>query len=197
MFQLVLLALTAVASIGPTNLLSIKEGIKHGASHTFWIIFGGVLVDFTYAALANFGLSSIGMNFYFRFSLLVVGALIFTYLGLKGVRLALSKNEAKAAINKFNLSPLSLGIVMTIPNPFPILMWATALASTKESYSFLTLLWVILGVGACWSALESLVVMFFRSFIKTSVVKTIELVTSLILLGFAANFVRILMQNFL
>lgn len=188
MFQLILLAFTAVAAIGPTNLLSIKEGIKHGAQHTFWIIFGGVLVDFFYASLANFGLSSLGSNTLFIVTLLSVGALVFAYLGAKGLKIALSKTEPQAATKKYHLPPLLLGIAMTLPNPFPILMWATALTSTGESYSWFTLLLIVLGVGGLWSAVEALMVKFFRPYIQPSLIRSIEAVTSIILLGFAVNF---------
>ena len=66
MIELALLTLAIVASIGPTNLFAIKEGVKHGASHTFFIILGGVLVDLFYANLAGLGLSALGENLYFK-----------------------------------------------------------------------------------------------------------------------------------
>ena len=55
--QIAILGFTTVASIGPTNLLAIKEGVKTHGKSTFYIMMGGVIVDVFYAILAGLGLS--------------------------------------------------------------------------------------------------------------------------------------------
>ncbi len=188
MWQIALLTFTTVASIGPTNLLAIKEGLKSGFRSTFYILFGGVLVDVFYAYLTVFGLSAIVNRFALQKIMTFLGILIFTYLGILGL-----KNTAQEDFMKKmdqtkkteKIHPILIGILMTLPNPFIFLVWGTALTNFNVVYDPLYLTGTILSVGFLWSAVEGGMVKFFRDYIFTKTLRFIELLTSLILLGFS------------
>lgn len=188
MIELAILTLAIVASIGPTNLFAIKEGVKHGAWSTFFIIFGGVLVDLFYANLAGLGLSALGENIHFKTVLLFVGSLVFIYLGGKGLKIAFQKKMIKAAETKSKAHPLLIGIIMTLPNPYVIIFWATALSGLAIGYKPLTLFAIVIIVGGSWAGIEAGMIHFFRKYIKERLLRVIEAITSIILLGFAIKF---------
>jgi len=189
MLELFLLTLAIVASIGPTNLFAIKEGVKHGASNTFFIIFGGVLVDLFYANLAGLGLSALGENLPFKIGLLSIGALVFLYLGLSGVKFAFKKDQFKEAKKASGIHPFFLGIAMTLPNPFTIIFWATALTSLAVGYQPFLLMFVVLVTGLTWALIEAGIIHFTRKLINENLLKGIELITSLVIIGFAFKFI--------
>lgn len=188
MFELALITLAVVASIGPTNLFAIKEGLRHGARITFYVILGGVFVDLFYANLAGAGLAVIGENFYFKVTLLSIGSLFLAYIGIKGLYTALRKNLPAEATATRKLHPLLIGILMTLPNPFTIIFWTTALTGLSIGYQPLLLLVVILSVGALWAALEAFVIHFFRKVINEKSLKIVEALAASIILGFAIKF---------
>lgn len=191
MWQIALLTFTSVASIGPTNLLAIKEGFKHGFSSTFFILFGGVLVDAFYAHIAGLGLSAIGNNAVLQVSMLLIGFLVFTYLGILGIKNAAQSNpslniQQETKVRKNH--PLFMGVIMTLPNPFAILMWATAFSNFHIIYKPFYLTFIILSIGILWSIIEGFIVQFFKKYIKNTAIRAMELLTSFILLGFAVHF---------
>lgn len=191
MWQIALLTFTSVASIGPTNLLAIKEGLKHGFSSTFFILFGGVLVDVFYAHIAGFGLSAIGQNTILQKGMFLIGFLVFTYLGIAGIKNTVKNNPLQKIQDETKTQknhPLFVGVIMTLPNPFAILMWATAFSNFNIVYQPFYLTSIILAIGILWSTFEGLIIQFFRRYVKGMLVRTIELLTSLILLGFAVHF---------
>lgn len=191
MWQIALLTFTSVASIGPTNLLAIKEGFKHGFSSTFFILFGGVLVDALYAHIAGLGLSTIGNNSALQVSMLLIGFLVFSYLGILGIKNAVQNNLALDTQQETKVQknhPLFIGVIMTLPNPFTILMWATAFSNFHIVYQPFYLTAIILFIGILWSAIEGFIVQFFKRYIKNTAIRVMELLTSFILLGFAVHF---------
>jgi len=188
MLELIILSLAVVASIGPTNLFAIKEGAKNGAINTFYVISGGILVDLFYANLAGLGLSALGKNPYFKTVLLSIGAFMFFYLGIKGIITAFQKEMVQAAESKLKIHPILIGIAMTLPNPFTIIFWTTAIAGLSIGYQPGTLMAVILGVGITWAALEALLIHFARKLINDKILRGVEFVASLIILAFAFKF---------
>lgn len=189
MFQLALLTLAISASVGPTKLVAIQEGLRKGASATFFITFGAVLADLIYANLAGLGLSKIGENFYFETTFLFISALVFVYLGVKGLKTPSIKNLKETVKPKYQTHPLFLGILITLINPLTIIFWPGAVASLDIGYQPLIFLIIIPLVGGLWSLFEALVVHFGRKFIKEKLFRIVEIITSVILLGFSIQFV--------
>ena len=97
MIELIFLAFVAVASVGPTNLMAIKEGIKQNGWVTFWIVLGGVFVDIFYASLAALGLSKLSGNWFFQVILLSIAVILLSRIGYGGIRSALKKEDRPAA----------------------------------------------------------------------------------------------------
>lgn len=189
MLELALLTLAISASVGPTKLLAIQEGLKKGASSTFFITFGAVLVDLFYANISGLGLAKIGENFYFKIILLTISVVAFIYLAIKGLKIAIKKDFTKVIEPKYKTHPLFIGIAITLINPLTIIFWPGALTGLDIGYKPFVFLIIIPLVGGLWSLFESLLVHFGRKYIKEKLLSIIETITSLILLGFATKFI--------
>ncbi len=184
MIELILLAFVAVASVGPTNLMAIKEGIKQNGWVTFWIVLGGVFVDIFYASLAALGLSKLSGNWFFQVILLSIAVILLSRIGYGGIRSALKKEDRPAAKKKYSFHPLLLGLAMTFPYPLVILFWTSALASSDKNFPFWMIACIILSVGSIWAGVEGIAVQFFKRFITPRTLRVIEFLTSIIILGF-------------
>lgn len=189
MLELGLLTLAISASVGPTKLLAIQAGLKKGASSTFFITFGAVLVDLFYANISGLGLAKIGENSYFQKILLIISAIVFIYLAIKGLKIAIKKDFKKVIESKYKIHPLFIGMTITLVNPLTIIFWPGAVTSLNIGYKPLIFLIIIPTVGGLWSLFESLIVHFGRSYIKGKTLSIIEIITSVMFLGFATKFI--------
>jgi len=88
------------------------------------------------------------------------------------------------AVEKFPL----VGIIMTLPNPLTIIFWASAISSLTIGYDAFILCATILIVGSTWCVLEAGLIHFARQFINNKILRVIEFIASLIILGFAIKF---------
>lgn len=170
-------------------MIAIKEGLKHGIWSLFGILFGGVVVDILYACLALFGFSTLGGYSIFKLISLPIGTFVFAFLACSQIR-ALIKSGGKApkSGNQIIVSPFLTGIIMTLPNPFAIIMWATVFSSSKIQSSFFVLVLIILVVGLVWILFEGLLISVFRKYINDSFIKIVEISTSTLLIYFAIKF---------
>ncbi len=176
-----------MASIGPTHMLAIREGLQAGFRSLFGVLFGGVVVDVLYANLAFFGFSKFGGYSVFKFIALPVGASVFAFLAYSQIRAFFSKIESKRN-TKIIVSPFVTGILMTLPNPFAIIMWATLFSTSKIQTSFFALSAIILVVGLVWILLEGLLVSVFRKHVNNYFLRAVEVFTSVLLVYFAIKF---------
>lgn len=137
----------------------------------------------------DLALAAIGKNVYFQAILLFVGTIFFFYLGISGLKTVFKKNITKVDIIKKqkDLHPVIIGIMMTLPNPFVIVFWATAYTSLQTNFSIIVPI-VIFAVGITWSTIEAVIVHSFRKFIKEKYLKIIELFIALILIIFGCKF---------
>ncbi len=187
MLEIALISLISVASIGPTHMFAIKEGLRSGYKSFFGVLFGGVIVDVLYASLAFYGYSTFGGYNVFKLIALPSGVLVFTFLAYTQIKNWFLKTESKS--NKEIIgSPFLTGILMTLPNPFAVIMWATLFSDIKIQTSIFIINIIILTVGLSWIILEGLLVLVFRKYINNNFLKIIEIFTSMLLLYFAIKF---------
>lgn len=179
--------MVSVASIGPTHMLAVREGLKAGFRSLFGVLFGGVIVDVLYASLAFFGFSTFGGYTIFKLIALPVGASVFAFLAYSQIRAFFLKVGSKRD-NKIIVSPFLTGILMTLPNPFAIIMWATLFSSSKIQTSFFALSSIILVVGLGWILIEGLLVSVFRKHINNYFLRVVEVFTSVLLVYFSIKF---------
>jgi len=167
--------LTILASIGPTQLLAIKEGIRKGRLSTFWIMMGGTLVDALYATLVGFGLTQLGDHLLFQLILLFVGMAFFSYLGIAGLLRLATHVQYDLSLKDYHarLHPLFLGIMMTLPNPYVIVFWATMSVSRHVVFSRVLPI-VIIVTGFLLSLIEGMAVAWGRSYISNQCLRYLE-----------------------
>jgi threonine/homoserine/homoserine lactone efflux protein len=170
-------------------MIAIREGLKRGVWSLSGILFGGVVVDILYACLALFGFSAFGGYSIFKLVALPIGTSVFAFLAYSQIS-AFVKNKDKTpqSDSQIIVSPLLTGIIMTLPNPFAIIMWATLFSGSKIQSSFLILVLIILAVGLGWILVESLLISIFRKYINSTFIKSVEIFTSMLLIYFAVKF---------
>lgn len=170
-------------------MIAIKEGLKHGVWSLFGILFGGVVVDILYACLALFGFSTFGGYSIFKLIALPIGTSVFAFLAYSQISAFIKSGGKTPKIdNQIIVSPFLTGIIMTLPNPFAIIMWATLFSSSKIQSSFFVLVLTILVVGLAWILFESLLISVFRKYINNSFIRIVEIFTSTLLIYFAIKF---------
>ncbi len=170
-------------------MIAIREGLKRGVRSFFGILFGGVVVDILYACLALFGFSTLGVYSIFKLIALPIGTSVFAFLAYSQIsEFIKNKTEIPKNDNQMIVSPLLRGIIMTLPNPFTIIMWTTLFSSSKIQGSFFVLVLTILLVGLAWILIESLLISVFRKYINNSFIRIVEIFTSTLLIFFAFKF---------
>ena len=180
------------ATVGPMWVLCFRRTVAHGPLAGFVSGMGIAVADGLYGAVAAFGLTAIsGFLLGQGFWLGLVGGLFLLYLGFKSL---LARGEAMQDLSRENqdlphafLSTLGL----TLANPPTILAFAAIFAglglASGADYRAASLIvlgvflgsaswWVILAAGAGW----------LRGRIGPRLVRAINVVSGLTILGFAA-----------
>jgi threonine/homoserine/homoserine lactone efflux protein len=188
LLEIVLVAFISVASIGPTHILAIIEGLKKGFWVFFGILIGGVIVDVFYANLAFLGFSAFGGYSVFKLIALPVGASVFAFMSCSQIRAFFLKDETSSKNDKIIVSPFFTGVVMTLPNPFALIMWATLFSSSKIQVSCLAVTSMILIVGLVWIIFEGILISIFKKHINSYFLRAVEIFTAILLLYFACKF---------
>lgn len=188
MFELIVLTFAVVASIGPTSIYAIKEGLKKTGMTTFFILFGAISVDVLYATLAGIGLTTLGTNILFKKILLLLAIFIFIYLGGKTLYDVFNKNSFTPTTKSHNMPPFFVGIIITLPNPFTIVFWSTALTGLSIPYQARLFIPTILLTGMFWAMVVGTTIHYSKKYISPKTFHIIEVTTSIIFFGFALKF---------
>jgi len=204
MFYIAFITFTVVASIGPTNLFAIKEGLKKGGFITFAILFGGVLTEVFYANLALYGINKIESPFIITV-LQILGTFFFLYLGIVSFKKhklsSTSQSFQKSSsfhLDKSVASQLLKGILMTLPNPLPVVLWSSAIANINEHYlRHYVITLIILSIGCLWSGAEGFFVSKFKKLVNDKTLRFIEIATAIILLIVSIKFAAGLLNTYI
>ena len=179
------------ATVGPMWILCFRRTIAFGALAGFVSGMGIAVADGLYGAIAAFGLTAIsGLLLSYRFWVGLVGAAFLVYLGIKaliGAPPAASPEEKATGLVKAFLSTLGL----TLTNPPTILAFVAIFAglgfasSADYGAASLIVLGVFLGSAAWWIVLSSAAARL-RERIGPRLARAINIVSGVIILGFAA-----------
>ena len=179
------------ATVGPMWILCFRRTIASGALAGFVSGMGIAVADGLYGAIAAFGLTAIsGLLLSYSFWVGLVGAAFLVYLGIKaliGAPPAASPEEKTTGLVKAFLSTLGL----TLTNPPTILAFVAIFAglglasSADYGAASLIVLGVFLGSAAWWIVLSSAAARL-RERIGPRLARAINIVSGVIILGFAA-----------
>jgi threonine/homoserine/homoserine lactone efflux protein len=120
---------TIAAAVGPITLLVIRRTIEHGGLYGFASGMGVATADFTYGAVAAFGLTALTTILVSAHTVLaVVGGAIIVYLGIR-TAMARPKGPATAEERPGLLGAYASIYALTLANPLTILLFAGFFAS--------------------------------------------------------------------
>jgi threonine/homoserine/homoserine lactone efflux protein len=194
-FQNILLGLSIAAPIGPASIAILKSGFRGGFRAAIKVALGVVSADVTYVLVAYFGLARLITIPAVKTAILFFGMLVLAYLGYQTMKDA-AKNvdvEVNSLLSKKNL--FLQGYAVNISNPMAVVWWlgviGSILATTaQDGSSLVTLaytLTIVLGIFI-WHTGLSLVSHFGQRTFSSKVVKTISIISGLVLIGFALRF---------
>lgn len=183
-----MIGLAVAAPIGPISLLFINHTLTAGRSTGLVFGAGIAAADFTYAALASFGL--VGLSSVLTGTgdwLKILGSFLLIYLG---ARLIWRRSGARTPVANRNpgIGAFASAYGLTLANPPTILFFAgvfaslTAFSTGVQSLTFST--GVFIGSMLWWTALTLLVSKSARLF-TAGVTTGINRVSGLALIGFA------------
>ena len=179
------------AAVGPMWLLCLRRTLASGALAGFASGMGIAVADGIYGAVAAFGLSALsGALLAQRFWLGLLGGAFLLYLGARTIVARPASNE-NLAVAEPRLLPAFLSTLgLTLANPPTILAFAAVFAglglAAKPGYAEAAL--VVLGVflgSASWWIILALGAGRLRAYLGGGLLRAINLVAGLVILGFA------------
>ena len=184
------LGFTIAAAVGPISLLVIRRTLSEGRVVGLASGMGVATADGTYGAIAAFGLGAITQALVdARHVLALVGGIFLLWLAWKTAR-AEPHDPAVARPRRGGLGGAYLSILgLTLTNPMTILSFGAlfaglGVASGDPADAALVTIGVLLGSGAWWVVLTS-VVSVFRTRITTSWVRRINVASGVVIGAFA------------
>ena len=184
------LGFTIAAAVGPISLLVIRRTLSEGRVVGLASGFGVATADATYGAIAAFGLGAITQALVdARHVLGLVGGFFLLWLAWKTAR-AEPHDPATVRPRRGGLAGAYLSILgLTLTNPMTILSFGALFAglgvtSTAPGGAALVTLGVLLGSGAWWVVLTS-VVSVLRTRITTAWVRRINVASGVVIGAFA------------
>jgi threonine/homoserine/homoserine lactone efflux protein len=179
------------ATVGPMWVLCFRRTVTSGALMGFVSGMGIAVADGLYGAVAAFGLTAVsGFLLAHRFWIGLLGAAFLIYLGIKFL---LSKPKP---MNEEKPERIGLGAAffstlgLTLTNPPTILAFAAIFAGLglASSADYATAAWIVLGVfigSAAWWIILAAVAGRLRGRVGPGLVRSINIVSGLSILGFA------------
>lgn len=182
------------APIGPINIEIVRRGLRGGFTAGWLVGLGAVTADTIYCALVVSGLAPVADRPWLRVPLYLAGALVLGYLGLSGVRGAISGQEVQAPPPSSRQS-YATGFVMAAANPVGIVYWlsiggalvASAVAHAGPRAAPLLVGGVFGGI-VCWVTFLSGLTQGGRRFVSDRVLRWLTGLGGAVLAGFALYF---------
>ncbi|WP_347552980.1 LysE family transporter (plasmid) [Pseudalkalibacillus hwajinpoensis] len=191
----IFLGLSLAAPIGPINAAQINQGIKNGFFHSWLIGLGSIVADLCFILGVFLGVVHFLEIPLMKSFLWLFGSFVLFYTAFENLGSSSQINSPNLR-NKTSLSKTFMsGFLLSITNPLSILFWlgiyGSVLANTINRYDNLHLIMyggaIILGL-MIWDITMATLSSGFGKILNDRVLKTISLVSSLSLLGFAIYF---------
>lgn len=179
------------AAVGPMWLLCLRRTLASGALAGFASGMGIAVADGIYGAVAAFGLSALsGALLAQRFWLGLLGGAFLLYLGARTLAARPASNENLAVAEQRLLPAFLSTLGLTLANPPTILAFAAVFAGLGLSAhpDYLDAAWVAAGVflgSASWWIVLALGAGRLRAYLGAGLLRAINLVAGLVILGFA------------
>lgn len=187
----VLIGLSIAAPVGPIGLLCIQRTLAHGARIGFVSGLGAAAADGVYGAISAFGLIAITQFFVsLATPMAICGALFLSWMGVQMLRSG-PADKAPAAPDALQTGrAFATVFALTLTNPMTILSFVAVFASIGGTVAAAPgtagiMLLGILSGSALWWLMLTVGVSVVRRKIDQRVMRTINRVAGLFLLGFA------------
>jgi threonine/homoserine/homoserine lactone efflux protein len=194
-FKAALIGLSVAAPVGPIGLLCIQRSLTHGARIGFISGLGAAAADGLYGAIGAFGLVAITQFFVMLATpLAIAGAIFLSWMGWQMLRAKPAQQAAQAASAPHAGKAFLSVFILTLANPMTILSFVAVFAaiggssmaaSAGSGSTSIMLLGILSGSALWWLSLASSVALL-RHKITARVMRRINQVAGLFLLGFAA-----------
>ncbi len=188
-----ILGFSIAAPVGPIGVLCIRKSLEFGRFSGFFSGLGAACADTIYAIIAAFGLTFIS-NFLLeeQFWLRLTGGIFLLYLGWKTC-IAKPNTQSKTVSHTSLINDFISTFFLTITNPMTILSFVAVFAglglSNPEGSTFQSsrlVLGVFLG-SALWWLILSEGVTLFRQKVSNGVMKWVNRIAGLIIMGFGLS----------
>ena len=195
-FTYIFLGISMAAPIGPVKTVLLNTGIKNGFFHAWFFSLGALTTDIMYMFIVYFGVGQFIDSPLMKIILWSFGCFVLLYTGIENL-LSLHKIEMNLKSGKrvrLRKSILS-GFFMSLLNPLTILFWlgiyGSILAKTagvSTGYQIIinsiAILVGIILVDFIMSFLSS----GARKLLSTKLLKTVSLISSILMIGFGIYF---------
>ena len=184
------------ATIGPVKAILINTGFKNGFFHAWFFSLGGLATDVMYMFIVYFGVGQFIESVVLRVILWSFGCFVLLYTGIENL-LTLNKIELELKSKKrtrLRTTMLS-GFLMSWLNPITILFWlgiyGSILAKTVGAHSeyqiIFNSIFILLGITLV-DFLYSFSSSAARKLLSTNVLIIINIISSLVMIGFGIYF---------
>lgn len=192
----VVLGLSLSAPIGPINAAQLDRGIRGGFLPAWFVGLGAISADMIYMSLVYFGVVHLLELPFVKAFLWLFGFFVLVYTGIDSMRNAHQLGNQETRGTDAGLPRAFLhGFLMSLFNPLSIMFWlgiyGSVLAKAADQSSVEQLMInsaaVILGI-LIWDVVMATAASLFRSYLTSSILKGISLLSGLSLVGFGCYF---------
>lgn len=192
--QNILLGFTLSVPLGPVNIEAIRSGLKHGFVPAFFIGLGAISADISYLTLIYFGLGKYFLIPIIQKIILLCGAGLLFYIGVKCFQDVSFEHEGESMIRLQKNKYYKRGFFIAISSPMTLVWWLGVFGAVLSSnfqhhreVSYLQSFGIMVGCFI-WITILALLVHMGKNFFKPTAYKIINRGAGLALIGFGLSF---------
>ena len=183
------------APIGPVNIEIISRGIRFGFRSGWFVGLGALSVDTLYALLVVSGLTPLADSPALRVPLFLAGGIMLAFVGVSGIRTALSRHPVRVAAAPHAGRSYMTGLLIAGLSPMGIVYWlsvgaalvAEAVERVGRAGAPVLVGGVFLGL-VVWVTTIALLARLASRFVTGRGMQWITGISGVVILGFAAWF---------
>ncbi|MBH0230379.1 LysE family transporter [Halobacillus sp. KCTC 3957] len=196
----IVLGLSIAAPVGPINVEIIKRGLAFGFWPALFVGLGGMSSDLVLMGAMFTGISTVLTWTWVKITLMLLGCIILIQTGWTSLRtdqlkVEERKTERLPSETRMRLGSFMKGFLIAGTNPMNILFWVGIYGSVLSGafqeenlfHSFLVSSLVFVGIGL-WNINLAFTMHFGRFLANPFVLKSINSVASIVLIGFGCKF---------
>lgn len=192
----ILIGLSLAAPVGPINVEIVRRGLRSGFFSGWLVGAGAITGDTLYCLLVIAGVTPLVQHVVVRTILWAAGSIFLAFLAYSSLRAALTQDKLVGLEGQGMLRrSYPTGFFMALFNPMGIVFWASiggslvaSAVDQADTYGTAAIvIGVILGLGL-WVTFLSLLVRSGRRFVSDRLFRVVNLVSGVLLFGFAGSF---------